>query len=409
MSKWKLYPIVGEIVDNKASITFEICIKCIPVQVQVDNDVKNTIKCNAIGPTHIVVDLKHRGIYNITWYIGYSVSYKHIINTNAIDKIVFVSCDFLEADVKVSMWDMINQANNNLIVHLGDQIYADKQYYNAKKIQKHHLRNHDNDHIIASRYYDLYANRYCETFNKRQHILSNNCNFFLWDDHEIVNNITINKKDNVCRMAMKCYKDYQHFELNDEHIINEYCWYKYIGDILMLAIERTSEIITVEQIIDALEYLNNKNVNKIILCFSCAIIPPPHGISGKLYCNIMGTSKFYNTNKLVTLLDWLFQCGKEVILVGGDAHFGLQGIYEKEEKKIQVLIASPITNHPSFDRHIIASGMKGTTYLNDKINLVVTSAKAKRCFGSIDIASFTTNITYSKYNYPHKLRKYITY
>lgn len=409
MSKWKLYPIVGEIIDNKASIIFEICIKCIPVQVQIDNNVKIPIKCTNIGPTKVILDLKHRGIFNITWYIGYSISYKHIINTHDVNKIIFVSCDFLEADVKVSTWDLIPQANNNLIVHLGDQIYADKQYNIAKKIQKNYLKNHEDDTNIQHQYYDLYASRYCETFNKRQHILSNNCNFFLWDDHEITNDATVKTNDNICNMAVQCYKDYQHFEVTEQHIINEFCWYKYINDILILAIERTSEIISVEQIIDALEYLLNKQVGKIILCFSCAIVPPPHGISGAIYCGIMGTGKFYDTNNLITLLDWLFQCGKEVILVGGDLHLGVKGVYQKDNKQIQVLIGSPVSNHPSIDRRIIARGMKGITHLNDKIQLDITTAKAKRCFGSVDIATFTTSITYSKYTYPYKLGKYINY
>ena len=392
MSKWRLYPIVGEIVNNKACITFEICIKCVPLHIQVDNDIKKPIQCAINGPTKIVIDLKRKGIFNITWYMNYSISFKHIINTNDVDKIVFLSCDFPEADVKVSMWDKINQSNNNIIVHLGDQIYGDKQYKAAKKIQKKYLQEHEKDDNMKFRYYNLYANRYCDTFNKRRSIMSNNSNYFLWDDHEIVNDIVF---------------DNQHFQVDENFIMNEYCWYKYIGDILVLAVERTSEIITVEQIIDALEYLIYK-VNKIILCFSCAIIPPPHGVSGSIYCAIKGTGKFYDTNNLKTLLDWLFKCGKEVILVGGDLHLGVLGYYQKDDKKIQVLIASPITNHPSVDRRLIARGLRGSINM-DGIEFTVTSAKAKRCFGSVDMNTFTASITYSKCTYPHKLIKYIQY
>lgn len=410
MSKWKLYPVVGEIVDNKASILYEICIKCVPTQVQIDNGVKIPLVNTINGPTKIILDLKHRGIFNITWYINFSVSYKHIINTNEVDKIIFVSCDYPEMDVKVSMWDMINQAKNNIIVHLGDQIYADKQYNAAKKLQKHHLKTHDNDDSIKKNYYHLYANRYCETFNKRSNILANNSNYFLWDDHEITNDATINMNDNVCNMAVQCYHDYQmFFEVNNNNIINQYCWFKYIGDILMLAIERTSETITVEEIIDALEYLLNKNdkVKKIILCFSCAIIPPPHGVSGNFYNFIKGTGKFYNVDHLKILLDWLFKCGREVILVGGDLHCSIESFYKKGDKKIQCLIASPITNNPSFDRRIIAKGLKGTTNISDKIEFVVTSAKAKRCYGVVDLQDFTAHITFSRYTYPKQLKNII--
>lgn len=403
MIEWLLCPMVGEVVDNKAVIIHEIKNKTIKLYVQIEKEHKQLVHVNEIGPTKTILTFEYPTVYQIYWYLDDKIIYTHKIYNYPADKLIVVSCDYPEKDTKHSLWKTMENTiknSNAIILHLGDQIYADKQYKICKKLQYNHLKTNYNDNELLEHYYNLYANRYHETYATHYNILSNTSNYYIWDDHELHNNVVINNKDNIDLMAIEAYKDYQQFQLKDDYIINDYCWYKYINDILIIVIERTSEHISIDKIKSAITLMMN-NVSKIIISFTSAPIPPPHKLSGLIYKTINGINKFFEPNELLELLNWLFTMvpEKDIIMLGGDLHLGCIGFYKKEDKKIQVLVASPITNNPSIDRDIISNGYDGTIYLNDNIEFNIISSKAKRCYGVIDLNLFTTSIIYSKYTF----------
>lgn len=408
MEEWLLCPMVGEVANNKAVIVFEIKDKSKALYVKIEQKDKVLVNVNDIGTTRIILSFRYPSVYQIYWYLEEDIIYTHKVHNCPKDKLIVVSCDKPSKDTKHSLWKtMENEVKNNhvAILHLGDQIYADKEYKECKKLQLH--TKSDNDEHLIPTYYHLYSQRYRKTYATHHNILSNTSNYYIWDDHELHNNATIDLNDNVDLIAIACYKEYQSFQLEEEYFINDYCWYKFIGKILVIVIERTSEIISIDTIITHVIPLL-KDVTKVILSFTSAPIPPPHNnMSGLIYTTIMGTGKFFPLNKLDQLLQWLFNIEQEVILLGGDMHCGLVGKYVKNDKIIQVLVASPITNHPYFDRHIIARGLKGITDICGNIQFVVTNAKAKRCYGVVDLKDFTASMVYSNYMYPRALKNII--
>lgn len=401
MDEWLLCPMVGEVINNKAVVIHELRDKNVFLYVQIEQKEKVLVTTNDIGPTKTILSFSYPSIYQIYWYIGHKIIYTHKIYNCYKDKLIVVSCDKPEMDTRHSLWKMMHNEikdNNVAILHLGDQVYADDEYAQCKKLQKKHLKRANNDDHLISSYYHLYASRYHKTYKTHYNILSNTSNYYIWDDHELHNDAIMNKDDNVDLMAIACYKDYQAFQVEEQYFINDYCWYKMINNIMVITIERTSEIISVEKIIKYVTPII-KNINKIILSFTSSIVPPPHHLSGLLYTSIMRTDKFYPKDKLILLLDWLFSLEQEVILLGGDLHLGILGYYRKLDKTIPVIIASPITNNPSLDRKVIAMGYDDVFYLDHGITFCCRSAKAKRCYGVVDLDTFTTSIVYSRFTY----------
>lgn len=425
---WKLSPIVGEIRDKQASIIFELYNKKLSVKYSIDNAEKINVDITKMGPTNIIINFDKMGTFKISWFIDDEMQFEHLIVTsNEISKLIFVSCDLLEADTKHSLWDKITfelvPNKRTAIMHLGDQAYMDPAFNECKKIIEEPI-NADQMKKIC---FDQYSQRYCATWKPHNNLLANVSNYYIWDDHEIANNIILNNiNDNqtkyISDIATQAYNLYQQsFHINKTFIINSYCWYKYIDNqstSVMLAIERTSREIKLEEIFEAIINLNKINtIERLILCFSSAPIPTPHGCDGKIYERLIGFGKFWNKEKLESLYVWLFNwmgSNKEVIITGGDVHFGVHGYVIKNKIKILVLIASPITNQPQLNRILASNGMHGCHIVSNKsideiIIFATISSKARRCYGVVNLESMPidTKIVYSKDKFPKGITKYL--
>lgn len=395
MTDWKLYPTLGEIKNQQAVIIYEIADKKNIVTYTINHNEHYYVDNKQIGPTKVIIDFKIDGLFVVYWYINKILKYKQqLIINNDITKLIVVSCDFLEADTKNSLWQTMQHElyyyQRNAIIHLGDQMYADEEF-------KHHGD------------YQAYANRFCDTVRPHHDITSIASNYYIWDDHEIVNDAVLDLTNDIHIAAAQCYEDYQlSFELNYERPLSPYCWYKTINDdtIGVLSIERTSNTITKEMII---QFLSTCQVKKLILCFGAAFVPTPQNRYGRLYTRYKGTSKFYKATDLIALLtaffEWMSE-DKQLIICSGDLHCGIHGYYQYQKKKIPLLLASPITNHPSLDRTLIAKGFQGTININ-QFKFVTLSAEARRCYGVIDLNDFTTDIVYSQETYPKNTLKYL--
>lgn len=433
MNHWQLSPIVGEVRNNKASVIFELYNKTYQVEYTINNvNSINKTKVNVepVGPTKVILNFEEGGNYIVRWFVNDVLSRMHnILISNNIDKLIFVSCDLLEADTENSLWEAmiaeLSLVKKVGIVHLGDQAYMDSVFNCCKKYIEQNKDISTED--INNMCFEAYGKRYCDTWMPHRTILANASNYYIWDDHEITNNVVLNDIIDdttkiISKAAVNAYNLYQQsFHVEETFIINEYCWYKYIDigkTTVMLAIERTSREISINEIFNAIKILNDTQmINRLILCFTSAPIPIPNNNNyGKTYVMLKGLGKFWEQQKieiLYTLLfDWMNeQEGREIIVVGGDIHFGVHGHVKKDNLIIPVLIASPITNQPYPDRVLASKGMKGEHNIdpNGKMKFVTLSTKARRCYGVLDLDSvpMTTNIIYSRDKYPRDICKYI--
>jgi hypothetical protein len=342
------------------------------------------------------------------------------------DKIIFVSCDLLEADTEHSMWDrMYDELDGNKqigIIHLGDQAYMDNVFNESVKlVRKYGCNESTKQGIIKS-----FGKRYYDTWEKHSKILSLTTNYTIWDDHEIRNNINLDEelpydKDFVRNIGVDAYIKYQQsLHLKFHQVLSDYSWIKRIDSTVIIAIERTSKIIPVEDVISLIKHENiNKFINRLILCFSSAPIPRPQGKYGNLYNKFTGDdgtsdkSKFWQLKDLKTLYEELFNWidkldGREVLITGGDLHFGTYGTATRNGKSIPVLISSPITNEPTFDRWLASKGLKGIHNISSDISFTTISSKARRCYGIVDLESYPmiVDIKYSSEKYPRSMIKY---
>jgi hypothetical protein len=412
------------------SIIFELYNKIQQVEYSIDINDKVKVSVESSGPTKVILNVKEEGMHAIKWFIDNVLYYVHMVMiSNDMNKLIFVSCDLLEADTKHSLWGVMTKELSLTkkvgIVHVGDQAYMDPVFNYCKKYIENSGDNVDVDNINKV-CFEAYGKRYCDTWMTHKDILSNVSNYYIWDDHEITNDLTLdNIPDDTSKIisqsAVKAYNMYQQsFHVKDTFIINEYCWYKYIDTnktTVMLAIERTSREITLNEIFDAIKNINEKHkINRLILCFSSAPIPIPHNYYGDTYIMLKGSGKFWDAGKLETLytllFDWIEQKEKrEVVIIGGDVHFGVHGIAKRKNLTIPVLIASPITNQPYHDRVLASKGMKGGHIIdtNGDITFTTLSTKARRCYGTLDLDSvpMVTNIVYSQDKYPKDLYKYM--
>ena len=409
MDPWKLPPIVGEVTDNKASVLFQLYDLSSQVTYQVNNKIHKVI-VEPSGPTNIIINLKKSGTFVVKWIIDNHLYYQHQIVNEPISRLIFVSCDFVEADTPNSLWTKMldDIVGKTVIVHLGDQIYGDPVFNQCKK-----LLTNLTDFNTQQQCFDLYGDRCCETWKPHCQVLSNTSNYYVWDDHEIYNDIQLNTMHDpttkkIINVAVNAYNQYQQsFHIDHDFMINDYCWYKYINNnTILLTIERTSRDVELEEIFEA---IMNFDVDHLILCFTSAPIPTPHGFNGNLYKSLKGLGKFWPEDQLILLYQWLFKwmtMKKKVVVVGGDVHFGVYGHMTKDDLSIPVIIASPITNQPYLDRQLAAKGMRGTHLLAD-MTFTTTISKARRCYATLDMDTMAIRMVYSQDKYPKNKIKYI--
>ncbi len=430
INHWKLSPIVGEIINNKASVIFELYNKCSTVEYTIKNHkIIYKVDVELIGPTKTIIKFKKKGTYTINWYIDNKLKFEHeIIISNNVHKLIFVSCDLLEANSKHSLWDIMKSEllpkKRTAIMHLGDQAYMDPVFNHYKKI----FNKMGDTAEINKECFEAYGQRYCDTWMPHARLLSNVSNYYIWDDHEITNDVVIDTiTDDTIKLisnnAIQAYNLYQQsFHVNDTAIINNYCWYKYIDNkksTIVLAIERTSREITLDEVFDTITKLNKSGkIKRLILCFTSAPIPYHNNYESVCGLNKI-LSKLWDPVKLQTLYAWLFNWmeegdDREVVLVGGDIHFGVNGYITRNKLIIPILIASPITNQPFLDRMFASNNMCCTYNIkcdlpHDDIVFTKISAKGRRCYGVIDldVVPMNVDIVYSEDKYPKNWCKYL--
>jgi hypothetical protein len=399
MTFWKLHPIVGQIHINEVIIIFETSGRNVPLVLKFYSvepysllQVTEVISTGDIGVTRVALSLPDQIEYDLEWYSGDILHYRHRIAMQDPRQYLFVSCDFLEADTNPSLWKKIEQEPcDSVLVHLGDQIYADAEFRMAEKSIKR-------GDFSRKKIFESYCQRYRQTWKRCHGALSNTSNIFLWDDHELVNNYCISEDhtDNesiIADVATSAYKMYQlscHREMTIEGTFVR-------GRTTLITVERTSGKPSLEKVMSRLK---ESTTPKVLLCFASGPIPKPKGRFGKLYQSLTGEpeddeGKFWSRNDLRELYsgicDWISKDPdvRDVVVVGGDLHFGTYGVVSKNIEgrtiSFQVVVSSPVSNKPSFDREIAALGMSGVHEIGDGIKFATIESKALRCYCKVDV------------------------
>lgn len=460
--KWLLPPIVGEVTMDYAVMILEVESDCeLTLQLNIFNpefenynelleDMKNYTKSSfgsclgytykkpldnisfmvdiftnnlvkAGAPEKFTLGFPKPGIYYVQWFDDNGfLRYKHIINNTEPKKWVFLSCDFVYGDSKKSLWeDLVNETSENTaIFHLGDQIYADKEFNKALKYFHKNIKMKDQE-IFNNTIAEFFRKRYRKTFSMRIRVLSNCRNYYILDDHEIKNNLTFYENIGederyIAKIAKSVYSEYQENQQQNITYLNDQSgsWIKKIDPFTtVIAIERTDEEINIDNIITKIE--NNLETRRLVLCFSAPIVSAPEGRYGRIYKAVSGSGKFLRKQEIEKLYQFLLDFKNknrynQVILVGGDLHCGSYGIVKNDFVEFPVIIASPITNNPTWDRSLISKGLKqGITFENGMLYENINS-KAKRCYAKVNPEDFSCTMIYNNYITPKSVTKYFS-
>ena len=426
---WKITPGIGDINYDKGLVKIILqpqYIENVELLIRVNGDeIIYTINIAKNIPTYVLIKIEQYGLYEMLWYQNNNLIYENKIKIGKPDFVYVVSCDLLEADVskKNSMWNIMNDDIDdnycNILLHLGDQAYCDGIFNKCKKKKIYSPEN-----IIIE-----YGNRYSKTWLPHHNITSKVVNKYLLDDHEIFNNIDPSKiydaeTQTIINGALMSYELYQNnSRISKNFSCTKYSWYEIIDDILFFTIERTTKKLNIVEYLIELDNIINNNpiIKKILIGCSFGAIPFPKGKYGKLYSAITRddnseTSKFLSPRDLKIFYNMLFDIIDKynvyICVTGGDLHFGTFGKMIRNNKIIDVIVSSPITNYPSFDRKIARLGLRGSHLIDKKNNMTfyTHATKAKRCYFKIDIREVPFKIYFKtcKQDLPHNLFRYMS-
>ncbi len=333
---------------------------------------------------------------------------------NQLQTVYYMSCDHQEADTRVSLWDTLSREissreGQTLCLHLGDNVYADAAWHTSQK----------NPETDAATYY---RKRYRQVWNKgsRKDVYASASHLMIMDDHEIVNNLILSQNSNrITDAAISVYQEYQEALHYEKKTFIGRGWYKKINGILFIALERTTNgIVSSSEILSRLEEVIDETTTAIILCSGWAPIPRPEGNYYAELSQLLGTTRDYlPKEELILLYEYLLDWSsfdRPVLMIGGDIHFGVHAQVRKGFKRIDVIAASPISNHPSYDRRLAAKAYRGEIRLNSEIRMRVLEAKGSRCYARTKITQlgedgydFDNQLVFNTCKYPKNPLKYL--
>lgn len=405
---------------------------------------QNAVIVDKISPIRFVVNVPfEKVLFTLLDSDRNRLQQSMVVLSAHVQTMYFVSCDHPEADTERTLWwnlydEIRDKEEMSMCIHLGDNVYADHAWNQCRRARQ------NNGGAFENFYRARYRQTWFQTHKRR--ILSSIPNLMIWDDHEIVNNIDLSQDQHpeISAAAINVYEEYQEsLHLEMEKFLDR-GWFKFVGNILVVTIERnTSGIPRSQRIVDRLEELmtdfeDNEILDEIggmVVCTTWAPIPPPEeNRSARWYRRLYGDEKFQDKKELSVLYDYLLEWStpsRPVALVGGDIHFGFRGSICRGDKSISVMVASAITNHPTCDRRLAARAFRGTIPIDDDslvefdkptpgyksisdelIYLNVLQSEGRRCYGRLHIeryqesVCFVPRIIYSRHRRPLSYLRY---
>jgi hypothetical protein len=269
-----------------------------------------------------------------------------------------------------SMWKEISNEKFDILLHYGDQIYADSvlQLYRDKKITKNEI-------------YKYISILYQATYNEKyQRISMRNClNLMILDDHEAANNYETKGYENTDKdetwntylpIALRAYRDYQ-CSLSDNNFNDLTKYYSYSAAIgkynLIFMDERNSLRYSKTAInkynIKFVEKEIYNSVGKDILLISAR----PFGhldkfnawVQGKVFGDgvdeLFHPINYDNTMKLRKILFEYKKINNKNILyiISGDVHQTFIQRHVKQEVEINELVSSAVSRIPRKDEGLV--------------------------------------------------------
>lgn len=346
------------------------------------------------------------------------ISSKAILDHGDKLEIIYLfSCDLLEADTRDSLFKTlsndIDSGGRSLCLHLGDNIYADREWEKCKK--------HKDDFEYCL---NQYRKRYQKTFfsRDRKEVYSKSSHLMIGDDHEVFNDFYAKEYDekyvNIYNAAFQAYSEYQENLLYFDNPSINRGWYRMFEDNLIVTYDRNRGILSSVEIINSLgKIISETSPKGVIVAPSWAYLPSPRGNSNaELYNQMFGLNKFLPDFEIEILFDYLttlVERGISVVLIGGDLHFGIHGRVCLGCTYFDLVVASPISNHPTYNCRLAAKSYESNILIGKYVFMPLIS-KGRRCYSRIRIDTnffprYAIDMVYNKQKKPKSYLKMIKY
>ena len=268
------------------------------------------------------------------------------------------------------MWNEISNEKFDIIIHYGDQIYADSvlQLYRDKKI----TRNEIYKYISI-----LYRATYNEKYQRRS--MRNCLNLMILDDHEAANNYATQNYENTdndetwnnyLHIALRAYRDYQCSlrENNFDDLTKYYSYSDIIGKYKLVFMDQRNSLRYSKTSINKynIKFVEKEiynSVGKDILLIS----PRPFGhldkfnawVQGKVFGDgvdeLFHPINYDNTMKLLDILFDYKKMNKKNIfyIISGDIHQTFIQTHVKQKVEIKELVSSAVSRKPRIDEGLL--------------------------------------------------------
>jgi len=394
-------PVIGAVTSTTAIILVEID-ACATVQLHLVPEEGDPICIEkdfygSIPATFYVTDLRPDTKYQVA--IG-GVEGKFVRRHTGLVKtfpenpsklrVAVVSCDRPERHLDgeqlmwKKLWERVEAGEIDLMLHVGDQVYAQKESMDAAAICRH-TDLHDAEDEAERR------KRILKTFNGARNRLSDVYRFtwslpytakvlahvphlMIWSDNDIFNDFTIAEGASplLVKLGQQCYRMYQR-ALWDDNIHDDYDhaeeqhFHKYgsLGVMMLdmrgnrVAVDGTqmpeNPVIGENQWKQIREMLEDSDIQTIMCCSEIPFISDPPEVvkAGAKKIPFLADHWAYNDSELFQLLDLLSdwkaagEGKRDVVLVGGDIHVGHTTVLHDNKNNVDIhqITTSPITNH----------------------------------------------------------------
>jgi hypothetical protein len=306
-------------------------------------------------------------------------------------KLAFVSCDLLETRGVDDPWASLR--DRDVIVHLGDNIYADPIFIGLTRWIKNE---NPSDEDIYSETINRYESRYLATFNWWSKVVGRVQHIMGIDDHEIAemahrdwDNLPISLRNG----AIDAYDNYQSLITGDIMIKEENgrYWIKRFENHQLLFLDRpfgTRDAYRKK----GLDLITDNNED-MVLIISMGVAPFIAPYIGMLYTKV-NVPEYDDT--FPELFDFAFEwagriSGRTVLVIGGDQHFSCHGEvkYKDEEfeggSRVYFASSSPIGAQPMNGEYRNYLSLYGKTMKCGDYNLSIKNITCRRSYVEVDL------------------------
>jgi len=305
-------------------------------------------------------------------------------------RVAIVSCDRPERHLEGEklmwkvLWERIQQGEIDLMLHVGDQVYAQKESTDAAAVCRH--SDHGDFECEKEK-----ARRLTKTLDKARNrladvyrftwglpytakVLANVPHLMIWSDNDIFNDFTIAEDcpPVLVKLGQQCYRLYQRAlwdeDINDDaHHSEEQHFHKYgsLGIAMLdmrgnrIGVDGTqypeNPIINDHQWAEIQALLDDPAITQLLICSEIPFVSDPPEVvkAGAKKIPFLKDHWAYNDTELIRLLNLLSDWKKagngarDFILVGGDIHVGHTSVITDHTNgfTFRQVTTSPITNH----------------------------------------------------------------